>query len=346
VGRRLKGRVRRLGIPVGAFLLVAAQAFGGGEWTQSVLTLSPQEARAVALGGALTSVRGDLGVVLFNPAALEVYRYPQPFRLTPVINPAALAVYAVDRQGRPAWKNADASERLALVGNVFPGVLVRWRALDFALNLGLNFAVPTYDNKPALRFNGFPASHGHLAAVRLRLASEVTVGASVLYAQEREPNAVRRGFGASYGVLLQSREGLRFGVAYVALPGPAQRTLRDRDRFASGTVNLGLSYTAFRRWLVSLDVRNLSEEAKRPLREFHFGTQLVVYKHLALRGGAYRDNDRAETVFSGGFALLDRNRFVSPDRFLRRRSFVLEYGVRVYPSEQRVMHAFSLLLRL
>jgi len=341
----LKHGARIFWIWLGVVLTAAVPASAQVVWTQSVLALLPQEAKAVALGGALTSVRGDLDVVLYNPAALETYRYPQRFRISPVFNPAALAVFGASRDERPVWRGADASERVALLGTVFPGLLLRWKALDVALNLGLDLGQPEFDERPALEFNGFPAAHGHLAAARIRLAKEVTVGASVFYAQERDGESVRRGIGASYGVLLQSREGLRFGVAYVALPAPAREVLRRRDRFASGTVNLGMSYTASRRWLVSLDVRNISEEAKRPLREFHLGTQLVVYRHLALRGGAYRDNDRGETVWSGGFALFDRNRFVSPDRFLRQRSFVVEYGVRVFPTERQAVHAFSVLLR-
>ncbi len=346
MGGGLKQQTRILWCGLVGFLTGVAPAGAQAVWTQSVLALLPQEAKAVALGGALTSVHGDLDVLLYNPAALETYRYPQRFRFSPVLNPTVLAVYGADRGGRPIWRETDLSERAALIGTVFPGLLLRWKAVDFAVNLGIDLGSSEFEEKPALRFDGFPVSHGHLAAARIRLAKEVTVGASVFYAQRRDGQTVRRDVGASYGVLLQSREGLRFGVAYVALPAPARETLRYRDRLASGTVNLGLSYTAFRRWLVSLDVRNLSEETKHPVREFHVGTQLVVYRHFAFRGGAYRDNDRNETVWSGGLALFDRNRFVSPDRFLRRRSFVVEYGVRVFPTERQAVHAFSLLLRL
>lgn len=305
------------------------------------------------MGGAVTSVRGDLDVALMNPAALELYRYPQTFRVGVVLDVVAPAFAAADWASHPQWKGLDTSEAAAVFGLFLKGLMFRWNFLDVVLSLGKDLSEPDFPVRGTWTrdgWRGFPEAHGHYLVARLRPTREVSIGASVFYAQRRLAETVARDLAVSYGVLVTSHEGLRFGLAYLTFPEPARERLLWENRTPHATLNLGISKTWTRRFLLAFDVRNLSDEGKPAAREFHVGAEWIALRHLALRGGAFRTSEDGKRYVTFGLGLLDRNRFVAPDRFLRDACFTAEYAVRLAVKgagvEHNVTHYISCLLRL
>lgn len=321
----------------------ATSAVGSHRWR----TLSFASARALGLGGAITSLEGDFDVAFFNPAAVELYRFPQRFRLGLALDAGSMATVAAKWASHPAWRDLDATERVALAGLAVKGLLVRWNLLDAVLCVTEAIEEPV--EREGLGWGSFPHRHGSFAAARLRFKREVAIGTSVFYAQDQGTSGLTRSIAISYGVLLTSHEGLRFGLAYLRFPSPAREQFLQQARLAHGTLNLGLSRDWGRRATLSLDIRNLSDEGKPTVREVHAGAEVVPWGHLALRAGFWRQAEKGKTHLSLGFGLIDRNRFVSVNRQLGERSFALDYAACVVGSEDGRLqfdHFVTCLLRL
>jgi|YelNatPaOPRAMG01_1025707.scaffolds.fasta_scaffold00104_32 hypothetical protein len=302
-------------------LLLPLPAAARGEWDHRACTVGYSASRAVALGGAVTSLKGDFDVVLYNPAALELSRYNQPLRVALVLDVASAACLALDWRHRPDWRGLDVSERAALGGLVIKGLTARLGLVDALVALGENLEPPAEARRGSLE--RFPERHGGYFAARLRLQREVAFGLNVFYGQSRDSNSVVRDVAVSYGVLLTSHAGLQFGLAYLGFPPPARARMLEEGRLPDGTLNLGLS-KRWGRWLsLSLDVRNLSDEGKPAVREFHFGSELVPWRHLALRAGFFRPSEEERPWISFGLGLFGQGQPLAPDR-----SFALNYAVR------------------
>jgi hypothetical protein len=113
-------------------------------------------------------------------------------------------------------------------------------------------------------------------------------------------------------------------------------------------MNIGVSYQPFRRTTLSFDLRNLTEDQRKSVREVHVGVEQTIFSILAIRGGYYQERFTANPTFSGGIALFDSNLLFSADNQFDHPQFVLNYSLVYQKVDHRIFrwHALSVLIRI
>ncbi len=303
------------------------------------------------MGGAVTSVEGDIESVLFNPAAVSLYKGGSGRHLTLFINPISAAAVGIKGsdlfQGRGS-KIDDALMALSLVvksavftsGDLQLGVLMGEEGIGSAgtLNRSEPFAV-----------DGYRQNHSHALYGRLRLADQVSIGAAahlIYQSKATDPSDRFDELGLSYGILLEPENGLRVGVSLTNLPDSLSENRQPLDRIIDEAVNVGLSYEIAGSRL-SLDVRNLGEEKKQAVREIHLGFEQALFSHVALRAGWFRRKDNGQ-VYSWGIGVFDGNAVHQTSKKLTHRNFYVNYAF-LYDKtevERQRIHLLSFFLRL
>ncbi len=316
------------------------------------ITLSHAKSRPLAMGGAFTAVEGDLAAINFNPAAFSLYQANKSKRITFFLNPVGPVIGAIENKALFHGSGSKIDDYLFSLGLLLKSVSLSLGSIDFSFLLseaGLNLPNTFVDEK-VFRVSGFRQNHSHTFAARLKLADRVSFGgsASVLFgSEEADPFERKTGFGFSYGILLKPEKGLNIGVSFFNMADSLKEFRLQSERIVEESVNLGVSYQPFSTTLFSLDVRNLGEEGKEAVREFHFGLEQVILSHLAIRGGYFFKGD-GDNVFSGGIGLFDWNTMFDSENVFSHPNFVFNYAF-VY-EETGILndrrHFLSILLRL
>ncbi len=314
------------------------------------VALSSVKARALAMGGAFTSISDDLTAIDMNPAAFDMYRLSVQGKFTFFLNPVApiTAMFRnseITRGNHPWYSDAAIGISLALKGIAFSS-----KALDVALLLGEEIPCfgPRRFDGPVFQLEDYVSNLSNTLVARVRLADQVSIGLSTILLRSELNDNANWGIGLSYGILLQPDSGFDVGLVYHDLPKKYAETRISSDRIVDETLNLGISYTLFNATLLSADIRNISEETGVATREFHAGLEQKILDHLAFRTGYYRIRSEKANVYSCGVGILDLNQFKDTENTFKHSDYAIEYTV-VYRDKdlnRTFWHYLSLLVRI
>jgi len=327
--------------------LAASRLFSQGDEFRSI---SNVKARPLAMGGAFTAVVDDIAAIAFNPASFGLYSQKKKFRLTFFLNPVTPFFLASKGQELRTGDGDIVDDALLALGLAIKSVSLSLSSLEFGLLLSeehIDFN-REFTGK-AFSFSGLRQNHTHSLISRLKLAETVSLGVSagLIYSSKTAyPLQRNKDLAVSYGVLLEPENGLKIGVSYVDMPDSLRFTRAPLERFVDESINAGISYSIGGA-RVAVDVRNLGEETKIAVREFHLGLEQVLFSHFALRTGWFQRR-AGEHVYSFGLGLFDLNSMMGYSRRFKHRNFAFNYAV-IVDHEQMLFerwHLFSLYLRL
>lgn len=314
------------------------------------VSISTVKWRSLAMGGASVAVRDDLGAVNVNPAAIELYAVPKSLCLTAFLNPVVPTV-AFCRPGDLRGSSVGGfGGRATALAAVLKAVALTISPLDVLMSWAEE--VPGFGPRPqgpeVFQLRRFGDVFSSSLAVRVRLAPQVAIGAGSELWRLRDEARNLWQLGFSYGVLVQPDPRVSVGVVYVELPDSFVRARYLLERIGDESLNLGVAWHPFASTTVSADLRHIGEEGDPLTRELHVGLEQIMFRHLAVRGGVFRERDSRSFVYSCGVGLWDSNALVSAERRLAHTTFVVNYTL-VYRDVQGGpdrWHLFSILYRL
>ncbi len=314
------------------------------------VTISTVKCRSLAMGGAGVAVPGDVGAMNMNPAAMELYTVPKSLRLTAFFNPLA-PVVALCRPGDGQHsENGSLNTRATALAAVVKAVGLTVSPLEVVASWCEE--VPGFGPRPhgpeAFQLRHFADVFSSSLAVKVRLAPQVAIGAGgeAWYLHQQGRSLWQTGF--SYGVLVQPDPRVSVGLVSVELPDSFARARQLLERVGDESLNIGVAWRPFSSTTISADLRSIGEEGDPLTRELHVGMEQIVLRHLAVRGGIFRERDSKSLVYSAGVGLLDTNAFVSAGRRFAHPAFAVNYALvyREVSSAPDRWHLLSVLWRL
>lgn len=267
--------------------------------------------RALAMGGAYSSLEDDFSSGLYNPAAfrLNAARSERKFRV--FFNPAGSAVAFrefsrndIDFQPDNCITEKEAFRAASLF---LKGVVFTTPVADFGLSL----------NEPVLRSDSslvhadrFLSAESviresfHSVFLNLRIAPTISMGVSGALYQTRTEHEDKYRSGHTFGVLLEPTPKMLVGLAYTNIPSDISDARVNVERIEGGTVSGGVSFYPDSGTTLSVDVRNLNQEESKASLEIHAGAERIIGNRLALRAGYYRKKETKDDVVSVGAGIL------------------------------------------
>ncbi len=316
-----------------AVLLVASLAPAGASSGSERFTTGSFAARPAGMGWANSALASGLSDGLYNPASLSAWS--DGFHL--YLNPAGLAA------GLNHWNSLISGGVSSPLGELLRcGLVVKglsWQSPVVSIGLLLSETMAT--NPAVQEGKGFFPAEAILdltfsqAAVRLRLAEPFAIGVAG-YLVNREGALPRaRGYGGSYGLLIRPAPRFHIGVMYIDVPDEMADAFQELNRTIDESMNVGLAYSPRNGLLLSLDVRNVSEEEKPAKRELHLGGEWQAVPWLFLRAGCFEQQPRRRPVFCGGVGITtpERGGGITDDEASGfPLALALQYGVQCDPS--------------
>jgi len=290
-------------------------------------TLFNLKSRPLAMGGAFTSVEDDLESIGFNPGTFSLYKNPKDFRITFFFNSAApFVAYKYKSNDQDNFnKKLDAWEAAAFLVKAFV-------VTGKFINVGFIFGEESTDNihhhytQKWLNYNDIWDNSTSTFFISLKLAERLSLGVSGILYHTREDDVLKQGIGYSYGILLKPNNKLNVGLSYMDFPDNTSEAHSYLMRHGDETMNIGLSLKPISSMIFSVDVRNLTEENKNNVREFHIGFEQSLFKIAAIRLGYYRERFTSYKNYSFGVGLIDTNLFFRDRNQFDHNDFLFNYG--------------------
>ena len=301
-------------------------------------TSSTFAGRAAGIAWAHTALISDLPDGASNPATLFTGR--NGFRI--YTNPVGIALAIQDWDGlysKGATSLLDEIHRLGMVFKAFC-----WQSSVLFASVQLSESLP---GEPLPERSGrfFPAA-GLLdrtysqAAARIRLAEPVSIGAAAYLVNARGLPVRERSYGGSYGVMIRPHPRLDIGIMYIDVPDQMAPAFRLLNSTIDESVNVGLAFSPRNNLILTLDVRNVSEEENSAKRELHLGGEWRPISWFSMRAGYFALEPEKRSMFCGGFGIslppdqrgyLQAEESEAPSAF--PLSFALHYAIQHDPSE-------------
>ncbi|MBN2410885.1 hypothetical protein JXQ31_04275 [candidate division KSB1 bacterium] len=308
-------------------------------------------ARSKAMGGAFFAVSDGLSSAFYNPASLDLFRYPRSTKFAFFLNPVAPASLINDAGDLSVEKKYDSVDWINVAGLLTKGFALSRPA--FSAVLLLSEELPRQEVPDKVEKNNVISSKGILdwnydiLAVKLRLAEQISIGASGFLFTSIHNDSLKRQYGSSYGINIQPNSYISVGVAYFDIPSNVADLMFLQNRIIDETINVGILIKPFRFLSFSLDSYNVSEDNAKITREIHVGTEFVPAGFTAFRAGFYREQDTEIDVYSVGLGLIDNNSFHSTDDSFSSHNFAFNYGLQVKKVENNLyyQHYLTFLLR-
>lgn len=313
-------------------------------------TLSTIKARPIAIGGAYTSIEDDMVSAGYNPATLSLYQFDKNYRLTLYLSPIAPTTlyyehFQSTQQDKQHKKNLFKTAALLMKGLILTGKFI---------DIALIFNEQIFDNKNLLNQKKFFQdcdlwqNSYHTLVTRFKLADRVSIGASSSLYIRSIYDDVQHGVGFSYGILMKPSTKMNVGVAFIDYPNNMPEVRLPLERLVDQTMNIGISYRPTTSTTFSLDLRNLTEDDRKNVREVHLGLEQKILSILAIRGGYFKERFADTQTFSGGIGLFDSNLLFADDNHLNHAQFILNYSFVYQKNKTNVInwHVLSLLIRI
>jgi hypothetical protein len=304
------------------------------------------------MGGAVTAVEDDLGAIGYNPAAFFLYKTKRDGAFGLYFNTTGALIGGLNHNEIFEGRGKSGDDLLTGFSMLVKGITFSTESWDFGLLLGeQSLELPDeYVPRTVSSVTGFRQNHSHSFVASLKLASKVSVGGTISHvmgSDRIQPSDFEDGFSLSYGILLQPESRLRVGVSYMNLPDSLRQYRTRIERLVDEAINVGVSYQPFDGTLLSIDVRNLSEESMEASREAHFGVEQIFMSHFALRAGFFSQADGVN-IFSGGIGLFDWNGVFNSESVFNHRNFVLNYTFvyKQHEFDNQRIHFLTALLRI
>jgi len=313
-------------------------------------TLSTTKASPLAMGGAYTSIEDDIVSASYNPATLSLYEYNKQHRLTIYLNPIAPTIIYYERFRADQQNKQDNNQILKTAGLLVKSIVFTGKFIDFALIFNEQIADEKYllHQKKFFHNCDLWENSYHTFVTRIKLADRVSLGASASFYIKRINDEVQRGVGFSYGILLKPSTRMNVGLAFVDYPENIPDIRLPLERLVDQTMNIGISYKPTTSTTVSFDLRNLTEDDRKGVRETHLGFEQKIYSLLAIRGGYFQERFAGIRMFSGGLGLFDSNLMFSNDNRFNHSQFMLNYTFVYEKNKNQIFnwHILSLLIRI
>ncbi len=313
-------------------------------------TLSTIKARPLAIGGAYTSIEDDIVSTSYNPATLSLYRFSKDHRFTLYLNPVAPATiyyehFQGDQQNQQKQDELVKTAALLMKSLVFTG-----KSIDVALIFNEQLIDKNYlfNQKKFFQNCDLWENSYHSLVTRIKLADRVSIGASGSYYVKKINDEVHQGWGFSYGILLKPSTRMNVGLAFVDFPNDMPEIRVPLERMADQTMNIGISYKPASSTTLSLDLRNLTEDRRKGVREAHLGFEQNLFSILSIRGGYFKERFADVHTFSGGIGLIDSNLMFADDNHFNHSQFFLNYSFVFQQNKNQFFrwHLLSLLIRI
>ena len=284
------------------------------------------------MGGASTAVEDDIGAISFNPGVFDLLADRSQTRLVVYVNPILPIVSYEQPEYFAITGSNDLKRYMGGIPYIFKAVTLSTNIFDF----GLLFNEERYlARKGRQFFNGETLINNlyHSAAVRVHLSSQVSFGISGSLLRTEVDNKVLNGTGWSYGIMVKPSSMYQIGIMYFDVSNSLHDFRRQFDRLSDESLNAGFAFFPIEKFTVVVDVRNLTESGKAEkfgLQELHLGFESTNLKHVALRGGYYREKSGNNTytyVYSAGIGLIDLNAFKSPETKYNHITPLLTYTI-------------------
>jgi hypothetical protein len=309
--------------------------------------------RAPAMGDAFTAVQDNIESGLYNPAALSIEAGAvSSLRFSfNLIGAVDAGYHRSDLSIRPELTSSDL---VALLGIFMRSFCITSGPLQFSLVL--TEELPNNPYRPAkekiIATQDALDWNYHMASLRLRLAKQVYMGASLYLFNQTIPAEhsflQKSKMGASYGILMMPASSFSIGLALFNIPTSAESQMFLQHRIHHQSINFGLCYQPFRPLRLAVDFRNVSEEDIQSNSEVHGGIEVLPFRFLALRSGYYHIEELKKDVFSAGVGIADfRDYKPARERFVLSK-ILLNYTVQAERTRDDIsfVHYLTFLIRL
>lgn len=311
--------------------------------------------RAPAMGDAFTAVQDNIESGLYNPAALNS-ESGGVSSLRFSFNPLGAVDAGIHLNDLSIRKEFTSSDLAAMLGIFMRSFSISPGPLQFSFVLSEE--LPNNPYRPVTQkkvtTQGVLDWNYHMASVRLRLAKQVSMGATLfLFNQtlfEDQAFKQKMNVGSSYGIFMMPASNFSVGITLFNIPSSAERPMFLQHRIHHQSINFGLCYQPFQKLRLAVDFRNVSEEDAQAKSEVHGGIEVLPFRFLALRSGYYRIAELNRDVFSAGLGISDL-RVYKParERFVLSK-ILLNYALQAerVRDDNNIMlvHYLSFLLRL
>jgi len=319
--------------------------------THVILPSNISRIRALSLAGAATALRDDLGAMTYNPAAYELYREPKRFRFTLFLSPLAPPTIYNQSEGFFGEPTETKLRNQAAALSFIKGFNLTYKSLA----VGFLFLEPrllaseTYADAPILHMDSVYKNHCNMMLVRLRVARQVAVGATLnmLYS-EAETGERERRWASSYGVFMQPSQSLAVGVSLHSMPNDVADYRSFLEEIADEAINIGIAYTAPWKTRFYVDVRNIGVGEGSPREKYLGAIEQEFFHQVALRGGVQYHPDDKSFVYSAGIGLLNLNAIFPAKSEFQHSNYAITYSImrKEIGSQVFFYHAFNLTFRI
>ena len=305
---------------------------------------SPVGIRALGMGGACTAVYDDLAASIHNPAFLGLNnRDYNGFSF--FVNPLGIAAVITDSDDLK-HNSIDIIDAVHLFGSAVKGISFSQQFITSTLILSeslTDFSEPSgkfFSSDKLLDWNF------DVFSTQFKFAEQFSIGASGFLFTTCFDKTERKG-GLGYGIRLAPNPNFIIGVSYFDIPNEIVPFFITDFRILDETINVGITYLYKKNILVSLDIKNVTEENEVLTKEMHVGTEFYFSKYFTARSGYYYDQYRKQNVFSCGFGLFSNSMYEK--EFFNLFLINLNYGLEIKKSEYRINqyhHLLSLLIKI
>ncbi|MFQ5631371.1 MAG: hypothetical protein ACE5I1_21575, partial [bacterium] len=272
------------------------------------------------------------------------------FRLTVFVSPL-MPIWVSNHSQEFFERDAKKSENVyASITSVIKAINITYKNLDFGLLVGEPSFAETnlFQSKKALHVNALYKNHYDAAILRIKLAEQVAIGASVFLEYfETDGNDRDWGISASYGITMQPNDYMRVGVSLFSASAKIKSSRELIDEIYNDAIGLGIAF--FTPWHMELgfDIRNLTVNQDTQGEQFLAGLEQNIWNQLAIRAGVQYHSDDKSLTHTVGIGLLNFNAIWGENRKFKHNDFAFNYALvrkKILEAKYHI-HAFSFRIR-
>ena len=302
------------------------------------------------MGTAYTSIEDNIVSASYNPATLSLYRFSKDHRFTAYLNPVAPTTLYYEYFKNKQQDQHKRDELFKTASLLIKSLVFTTKSIDVALIFNEQVIDKQYlfNQKKFFQNCDLWENGYHTLVTRIKLAERVSLGASGSYYIKDINNETHRGWGFSYGILLKPSTRMNVGLAFVDFPNDMSEVRVPLERMADQTMNIGVSYKPTSNTTLSFDLRNLTEDRRKGVRETHLGFEQNIFSIISIRGGYFKERFADVHTFSGGIGLIDSNLMYADDNHFNHSQFMLNYSFLYQQTKDQFFrwHVLSLLIRI
>ena len=220
-------------------------------------TLSNQNARPLALGGAFFSAEDDIASINYNPGALFMYPINRGMKFTIFLNPVLPPVVIRNHENfgyRDTFRTGD-------VVDSFKYFVKAIMYTNKSVILGVLFNEESFYNVESsdklFEPKNFLNNNYNTLLLNIKLAKRLSFGINSHIISRATPDGKveRKKWGTSYGVFMTPAKNYTVGITYFDLPNEFSGYRKRMERIGDETINAGISYKFYKSTTFFFDIR-------------------------------------------------------------------------------------------